>query len=478
MKTKEKIIDLFYEIASIPHTSGNTNRIIQYLKKFAQQNHLKSKEINGNLLITIPSSSDMQDKNPIIIQGHCDMVGVKEKDLKFDFLNDSIEIKIDKDKNFMTANQTTLGADDGIALVYMMLLIQERNTFKHPKIYCVITRDEEIGLLGAKEFDFNEIKDADYVLNLDTEAEGLFVISSSGGEEIKGTYKYEMNLCLGTVYELSVDGLTGGHSGGNTLGLNGAQASRLIAQTLGHLIQMYQLQLISIDCSGLNNVITNEGKALFISNAPSQQLINSALDILKLYASCYALTDPKINMNLKIVNHADKLQAFTRQSTGNILFNIMYVPYGIFNSYKGFPLASVNMGSCIAGNGVLEIKEHVRFADNNFGNLLKNRIIQYFTLTGATFEVSKHDPPWIKKVNSKLQQIATKVWSDLGYNNPQFVDMHATLETGLFNEKLPNAEIISFGPNIEKIHTPKEKLDLNSSVRIYKYLKKIIESLN
>lgn len=474
MNTKDRIIELFDNLSEYPHTSGNTKDIVDFLERYLRVYGIESKNDNGNLIFTIPATENFKDKAPVILQGHIDMVGELAEGSRKNLLDEPIELVVSEDKKWLSAKDSTLGADDLISAIYMLLLLEDKD--EHPEIKCIITRDEEIGLLGAKALSINDLLDVPNFINLDTEREGALTVGSSGGEEIKGTYSYQRKKTLGSTYEITVKGVTGGHSGGNITN-NGAHAAKLIAQILGHLINSAKVQLVSLDCSGKNNVITDKARAVIITSEDRDTIINRTIQIVQVLVTCYYPTDPNIKVNITPIKATDKVDAFTRQASGNIIFNLLYIPYGVAISDNGKPLASSNIGSAKTINSSFEIIEHIRFAKTNYQEYIKNQIIQFFTFTNAFIEVGKLDPPWIKKEGSKLEKVAKEVWTEEFSSPMETYDVHATLEPGVFASKMPNTEFISFGPTVLDIHTPNERMDLDSAVRVYDYLKKLLKKL-
>lgn len=472
---KEEIINNFIEYSSIPHPSHHTEKMLIFLENFASQRGYQTYRNNSNLVIEIPSSLSYVENPPIILQAHMDMVAVKENDSQHDFLRHPIEIIIDEDQKTLTANKTTLGADDGIGIVYMMMIMQNPD-FNHPKLYLVITSDEEVGLIGARKLDPNIIKDAKYMINLDTEAEGYLSIASSGGEALVATYNVEQSQALGDVWELSISGLTGGHSGG-AINNNGLHAAKGLAQILGHLFHIAHIRLVEFDAKGADNVITDSAKATFITGVDKKVIADNTVSMSRFIATAYHETDPNIKIDLKLQKSPNKLLAYTPQSTANIIFNVLYAPYGVVTKSNGNVTCSCNIGNCYTRNDLFTLRIHTRFKQETFKELIKNKILQYYTFTHAFFESTDYSPAWKKTEDNNLVDKVQEIWSQL-YDTPLIpVEGHGILECGMFQEKMPDLKIISIGPTVTEIHTPNETLDLDSAVRVYLFLIELLEKL-
>lgn len=469
---KKKIIEYFKEISKIPHPSHMTTELKDYLKKYAQLRGFDTIEDQGNLLINIPATEGYEEFDPIILQGHLDMVPCKTEDSNHNFKNDPIKIITYEDS--IVADNTTLGGDDGIAIVYMML-IMNGYIEGHPELRLLLTADEEVGLLGAKALNPKLLEDSKYLINLDTEYECYMSVGGSGGEIIKARYKVEKSETLGTLWELSIKDLAGGHSGG-ALSNYGLHAARALAQILGHLEHIAKIRLVDFNVTGLDNAIATNGKATFITSADNDTIINNTIMIAKFLAPAYYETDPDLKIDLK-PKGTRKLQAYTLQSTAHMIFNTLFMPYGIELTTDDQIAASNNISSCYTKNEVFTIRTQLRFRNENFRELIKNKIVQFFTFNGAFFEMSDYSPAWIENKDSELALKAQKIWSDLYDTELVKAAGGGILECGVFNTKNPNLDIISIGPTVENIHTPDEILSISSSIRVYLFLVELLKRL-
>lgn len=489
----------FKKIAAVPHGSHNTAGIAAMLKEYAESCGCKTLMDHGNLIVTVPASPGQEDIAPVIIQGHMDMVCEKTAGSTHDFLKDPLDLKISEDGEWLYAQDTTLGGDDGVAVAYMMELMANKSLV-HPKIYCVITREEEVGMLGAIALNTDSIKDAVYLLNIDSEDEGIFTLGCAGGTSVSARFPMRRKRQEGRAYTLSVSGITGGHSG-MAIANYGAHAARILAYLLSRVNEVLHvvgktIMLESFQADGRDNVITKAATATFIipdhaehtstADASGDELdSDNPEQVLSLFTpyindltSVYAETDPDMKIALTAEGGYDDHALFTAGSTRSILFIIAQCPYGVLISGEKTPLMSLNIGRCATTDNVLELMLGLRGNSPQLISVLRAHVRQFIEGSGGKILTEDSYPSWPEKKDAELTHIMKDVYEEQYGKQPVTDVIHAGLECGVFAEKLPHLELVSFGPDLKDIHTPQEKLNIPSAERVFEFLLRSLEKMS
>lgn len=470
---KQRFLDAFKQISDIPHPSGYTEKLLNFLINYANERNLKTIENNGNVIVTIPATKGLENLAPVIIQAHFDMVAEKTADSDHDFYKDSLKLKIDGDKLY--AENTTLGGDDGAGIAYMMMLMEEN--CPHPELFLVFTRDEEIGILGALDLDVAPLLSARYMINLDTEAEGYLTIGAGGGEAVESTLKVQREEKNGDFYQIEVSGLTGGHSGA-ILENNRAYAAKILVQALSFLRRNCGIQILSLDCGGQDNVITSKGKAVVVAPSGVDVIQNFNL-IAEMLTGAYSRNEPDIALSILPVDKPEtSLNCLDIESTRNVLHTIEFMPTGLLIQVDGNPRASANIGLCQLTDTELKMRTHFRFNSESYREMVKNLIISLLDYVNAEYIFDKYSPAWEVKDGGELQKMTVDLFKQTTGQNIIPIDVHGTVEGGVFSKKIPHLEIVSFGATVSGIHTPKETLLIPSAVRVYEFLVKLLGLFN
>lgn len=472
----EKVFGYFEELCKIPHGSGNTKEISDYLVAFAKERNLKVYQDEYNNVVIYKPASEGYEAAPVtILQGHCDMVAEKTPESSHDFEKDGLKLMIEGD--YITADQTTLGGDDGIAVAYMMAILDD-DTLKHPALECVITTDEEIGLLGAKDLDASVLQ-GKYMINLDSEEEGYLWISCAGGQTGISEIPLSFREVEGEVLEVVIDGLVGGHSGAE-IDKNRANANKLMGRFLYELGQKTMFTLAKLEGGTKDNAITRKCKAVLVLEEEDRKTAE------EFAASCqenlrkeYSGTDDNITVNM-VSQGTKTISALDMMSKEKTVFFLMNIPYGIekmSGEIEGLVETSNNIGVLRIEEGFLVSSCGIRSSVGSAKQFVSEKI-QYLTeFLGGEYTVVGDYPAWEYKKDSALRELMADVYRDLFGKEANVKAIHAGLECGLFYDKIPGLDCVSFGPSMQDIHTTEEKLSISSTARMWEYLVKVLESI-
>ena len=464
----------FEELCKIPHGSGNTKQISDYLVSFAKEHGLEyvQDEMN-NVVIYKPATEGYEDAPAVILQGHMDMVCEKRPDVDHDFTKDPLNISV-KD-GYVTANGTTLGGDDGIAVAYGLALLESKD-LAHPALEVLITVDEEIGLLGAEGFDCSVLK-GKRLINLDSEAEGSLWISCAGGLSGISTIPVQRVEAEGQKAAVKITGLMGGHSGAE-IDKKRANANVLMGRFLYSLQQETAYEIISLAGGQKDNAITREADAeLLVEDINSVKACAEKLQ--KGFREEYAGTDEGITVEITDLGVASA-KVLHPTSREKVLFFLMEVPFGIqkmSGSIDGLVETSTNIGIVKLGEDEFLGSSSVRSSVEAAGAALSDKICYLTEFLGGEYTVQGAYPAWEYRKDSPLRDQMVEVYEEMYGEKPNVVAIHAGLECGLFYKKIEGLDCVSLGPNMKDIHTSEEVLDIASTERVWKYLVKVLESL-
>lgn len=480
----EKVFHYFAEISKIPRASKKEKEISDWLVKFAKERKLKViQDEHYNVIIKKKATEGYEDFSPLILQGHMDMVWEKNKDTEFDFSTQGIELVIDGD--FLKANGTTLGADNGIAIAYALAIL-DSDDIKHPALEVVITTDEEDGMSGVANLDFDEF-DGKTLINLDTEEYGEVYVSSAGGTRTETKFIFETKK-MGNGYtpvSIEVKGLSGGHSGAE-IHKNLGNSIKILSEVLYHLSKRYEMSLIHIDGGGKVNAIPREAVAEI-----AVKLDGDSIDEFKKLAELAfenILKDFKVSDKspiLAIEKIEEKNLGISLGDTLNIINFLHEVPNGVLEMSKhieGLVETSINIGfistEIVDGNVKIRIKSLARSMANDPLNKLVEEITDLTRKHDANIKIAASNPSWEYKEDSKIRELIAKSFKEITGNEPVIKAIHAGLECGVFTQNIKGADVVSIGPNIYGAHTPEERMDIKSVGETWEWLLKILENYN
>ena len=480
----EKVFHYFAEISKIPRASKKEKEISDWLVKFAKERKLKvTQDEHYNVIIKKKATEGYEDFSPLILQGHMDMVWEKNKDTEFDFSTQGIELVIDGD--FLKANGTTLGADNGIAVAYALAIL-DSDDIKHPALEVVITTDEEDGMSGVVNLDFDEF-DGKTLINLDTEEYGEVYVSSAGGTRTETKFIFETKK-IGNGYtpiSIEVKGLSGGHSGAE-IHKNLGNSIKILSEVLYHLSKRYEMSLVHIDGGGKVNAIPREAVAEI-----AVKLDGDSIDELKNLAGLAfenILKDFKVSDKspiLAIEKIEEKNLGISLGDTLNIINFLHEVPNGVLEMSKhieGLVETSINIGfistEIVDGNVKIRIKSLARSMANDPLNKLVEEVTDLTRKHDANIKIAASNPSWEYKEDSKIRELIEKSFKEITGNKPVIKAIHAGLECGVFTQNIKGADVVSIGPNIYGAHTPEERMDIKSVGETWEWLLKILENYN
>lgn len=473
-----KVFHFFSELSKIPHGSGNTKAIAEYCLNFAKERGLESFcDSYGNVMIFKDGTRGYEQSNSIILQGHLDMVCEKRPDCQKNLDREGIDIVVDGD--YLRANGTTLGGDDGIAVAYILALLDDDGSIPHPPIEALFTADEEIGLRGANALDASRLKGRQ-LINIDSEVEGVLTVSCAGGVRIfcNVPVSYQNTSDAMCAKRVSIGGLLGGHSGID-IGRNRKNAIKLLAEFLFELKKQININIADFILYGKLNVIPHAAEAVICINKTQMPSFDNFLADFRLnLKSVCAQSEPDVLISAVDAEVPDK--CLDKTSSTNIISSILLAPNGVSAASEDIPflvLTSSNLGSVSIQDGQL-----------NMGFMIRSNIdcgltetVRHLTCLMDSFngKMSIQDsyPAWAYRRVSPLRDVMVDAFEEMYGHAPQICAIHAGLECGILAKKLDGADMISIGPNMQHVHTPAEQLEIKSVQRCWVYLLRVLEKL-
>lgn len=469
-----KVMTYFEKLCSIPHGSYNTKAISDYCVDFAKARGLEVRQDEANNVVIVKEASAGYEKAPaVILQGHLDMVCEKNADVDFDFEKDGLRLKVDGD--FIYADGTTLGGDDGIAVACVLAILDD-DTLKHPKIEAVFTTEEEVGMDGALALDMSELE-GKYLINIDSEEEGKILTSCAGGMRSDIRFHMKPFKMSGMCAELSVKGLLGGHSGAEIDKMR-ANANVLLGRILFEINKLVNFGVIAVEGGMKDNAIPREA---FAKLCIPEDAVNTVKQIVEKVSSDICHEFKTSDSGIEIVLTEQSVQdadVFDLDGFQRLLFVWFNAPNGIQSmsaELPGLVESSLNLGVVRTEDCDVVLRYSVRSSVKSLKWLINDKL-QYLTeMMGGEYAFEGEYPEWEYKKESSLRELASDVYAEMFGSRPQLEAIHAGLECGLFNEKRPELDMISIGPDIFDIHTPAERLSISSTERTYKYLIAMLE---
>ena len=473
----QKVFEYFEEISQIPRPSGKCEKISDYIVEFAREHNLSYDRDDMNNVIIRKPSKDPGDERCVILQGHMDMVCEKSYDYeaKHDFSKDGLKLQVLDD--MIIAKGTTLGADDGIAMAYMLSILDD-DSLDIPSLECVFTVDEEDGMKGAMALD-TSVLSGRLLINLDHEVEGELLTCSAGGKRVKCTLPVEYAEVSGIGYSIVICGLTGGHSG-MEIDKGRGNANLLLGRLLHTITKNMPFSLKYIGGGLTDSAIPREAKAEIIIE---EQYVDTLENIVEKYSRviCDEFEGIEDNMMIYAENNGEVTAAcLTSESKRKIGFMLNTVPDGIIKMSRkneGLVRTSLNSGIMKLSDTDFSLIINMRSLAESEKEALADKI-QYLAETCGGTYVEEYDyPAWEYESKSHLRDIAFETFQRVYFRNPKLRGFHAGLECGIFFKKIEGIDIVSFGPDISNIHTPKERLSISSTARVYDYLLEILKSI-
>ena len=467
------VFEYFEEICAIPHGSGNTKMISDYLVCFAQAHDLRyiQDELN-NVIMFQNGTCGMEDHEPVILQGHMDMVCEKDANCPIDMAVDGLDIT--HDGFCVSAKGTTLGGDDGIALAYALALMADTG-IPHPPLEVIITVDEETGMYGAAGIDLSMLK-GKKLINLDSEDEGVFTVSCAGGCRATMALNVDRRAVYGPCIRLAVDGLKGGHSGAE-IHKNRANANKIMGEFMSRIQKLMPLCLTSLSGGSKDNAIPRSCQATMVAMGINLQRINTIAEELQAEIR-EKYDEPEATIQAFDVDALGG-NGLSTESTAKIIGLLCAAPNGVqkmSDDIPGLVQTSLNLGIAKLGE-----RFTATFSVRSSVNTEKLELLEQLKKLCEFYEgvyTQKGDyPAWEYKKDSELRDTMVKVYTEMFGKAPEVLAIHAGLECGLLGEKIPGLDCVSVGPQMHDIHTSRERLEIASTRRTWNFLLEVLKAL-
>ena len=467
------VFGYFEEICAIPHGSRNTKMISDYLVGFAKAHNLTyhQDEMN-NVILFAPGTCGMEDRPPVILQGHIDMVCEKEASCPIDMTAEGLDVT--HDDTCVYAKGTTLGGDDGIAAAMAMALLAD-DTIPHPPLEVVMTTEEEIGLLGATAIDLSQLKGRT-LINLDSEAEGVFTVSCAGGCTACISLPVERRAVYGPCIRLTVDGLQGGHSGAD-IHLKRANANKIMGEFMSRIQKLMPLCLTSLSGGAKDNAIPRSCQATLVAMGINLERINDiAAALQEEVRANYDEPDATVQ-----AFDVDALggNSLSTESTAKVISLLCSAPNGVQEwsaDIEGLVQTSLNLGIAKLGDR-FSATFSVRSSVNSEKQEVLDQLKALAEMLDGTYSQDGEYPAWEYRKESHLLDTMVRVYREMFAQEPKVEAIHAGLECGLFSQKLPGLDCVSIGPQMHDIHTTRERLEIASTERVWKFLLEVLKNL-
>jgi dipeptidase D len=477
--TPNSVFGFFEEITQIPRCSGDEQRISDYLVNFAKERNLEViRDKALNVIIKKPAAPGYEKAPTVILQGHMDMVCEKNKDTVHNFEKDAIKLRIVDDMIYAT--DTTLGADNGIAIAYALALLDAKD-IPHPAIEALFTTDEESTMGGAIALDGTSLSGR-LLVNIDSEEEGRLLVSSAGGTKAKVVLPivWESAKSAMNTVRIRIGGLNGGHSG-MEINKGRGNANKLMGRLLNEIKGEIELHINEINGGVKSNAIPRETDVVAQVSKENYGKLEAKLQQLEaIFKNELRAADPEVSIKLEIEEKPlDKV--FNQETLNKLIACLVLVPNGVQSmsmEIPGLVESSTNLGVVqTAGDSIYminEIRSSVRTLKKNVLNTVK---LMAETL-GGELRIESDYPEWEYNPDSRMRKLFQKVYKDMNHKDAEIIAIHAGLECGVLAQKLEGLDSISLGPNIFDVHTPKEHFSIASTKNVWEYLLEVLKQMN
>lgn len=467
----------FSDITKIPRPSKQEEKIAAFLIEFAKKHKLDyKKDETGNILITKPASKGMENKKMVCLQSHMDMVCEKNKDKKFDFNKDAIQAYIDGE--WVTADGTTLGADDGIGIA-TQLAILAAGDIQHGPLECLFTVDEETGLSGAFGLKPGFLK-SDILLNLDSEDDGQVFIGCAGGRETTAKLWFTKELVpdWNLPYKIVVKGLKGGHSG-DDINKGLGNANKILNRILHKATQTYGIRLHDFNGGNLHNAIAREAEAVVLINQAIRDKFMKLIDNFNASIK-KELKTTEPDLMIRTFEVERPYYVIDKSSQHNLINAVYACPHGVIQMSRDIPdfvETSTNLASVKTQEDSFLFTTSQRSSVESALDDVVNMVAAVFRMVGADIDVSEGYPGWTPNPKSEIMEISKQAYLKLVGSEPDVLAVHAGLECGLIGEKYPEMDMISYGPELQGVHSPDERIHIQSVEKFWNWTLEILKSI-
>ncbi len=472
----KKVFTFFEEISSIPRGSKNNKGISDYLVAFAKERNLEYTQDEAlNVVIVKGASNGCESMDTVILQGHMDMVCLKNADSDHDFFKDPLSLHVEGD--YLRAEGTTLGGDNGIAIAYALAIL-DSDEIVHPRLEVIITTDEEIGLLGAAALDASSLQ-AKYLINLDSEEESSILVGCAGGMTSISTFPMREEMVEGVEVKVCLMGMQGGHSGVD-IAKNRTNATILSARLMTNLM-MFGYSLASMESGEKDNAIPSLSKLTFVVKEDKLDGFVAKIKAMEeIFKNELASSEPGFSM-ITSVGEKGSYPCLAFESLHTALLFMTYAPNGVQTwsaDIKGLVESSLNLGICKIDTKQALFSYSVRSSVETYKTYLSGKLAFLTQYLKGSYVVEGEYPGWAYKQNSKLRDICVELYEKEFSRKPIVETIHAGLECGIFAGKIEGLDMVSIGPDMHDVHTPNERLSISSTKRVFDYLVSILGHLS
>nr|WP_296033420.1 aminoacyl-histidine dipeptidase [uncultured Dorea sp.] len=471
----KEVFRFFEEISAIPRGSMDTKRISDYLVKFAKDRDLKviQDEVN-NVIIFQPGTEGYEDGEPVILQGHMDMVCEKTSDSDHDFKKDGLKLYVED--GYLKAKDTTLGGDDGIA-VAMALALMDSNDIPHPPVEVVFTVDEELGMDGAEAIDLSVLK-GKKLINIDSEEERTLTVGCAGGVRYQSLIPVEKETVSGEKIEIQIKGLLGGHSGEEIHRQRG-NANKMMGRLLYHMESEAEIYLSEIYGGSKDNVIAMEAVAsIVVAENDAEKIVSMIRDMEAIWNTEFMGEEPGLTVNVQTTKEKD-IEVFSKDTTKRVVGFLAACPNGLqeySRKVAGAAETSLNLGTVEMKENGVEAAFLIRSSVDSRKQQILEQVDAVTKAFGGTGTISSTYPAWQYNPDSQLRPIMEAAYKEVYKKDPEICIIHGGLECGLFLGKRPDLDCVSCGPDVLDIHSFNERLDIASTQRSWEFLKLVLKN--
>ena len=469
----QEVFACFEKLCAIPHGSRNTKAISDYLVAFAREQGIRCIQDNlNNVILFGEGTCGMESHAPVILQGHMDMVCEKDATCPLDMAVEGLDVA--HDDTCVYAKGTTLGGDDGIAVAYAMALLMDK-TIPHPPLEVIITVDEEIGMLGATGIDLSMLKGR-RMINLDSEEEGIFTVSCAGGATAVISLPNSRHAVYGPCIRLAVDGLRGGHSGAE-IHKNRANANKVMGEFLGRIQKLMPLCLTSFSGGSKDNAISRSCQATAVAMGIHLERINEVAAALQAEIR-EKYDEPEATVQAFDVDALGG-NGLSTEDSAKVIALLCAAPNGVqawSSDIPGLVQTSLNLGIAKLGDR-FSATFSVRSSVNQEKQELLDKLRELAAFYGGSYSQMGEYPAWEYRKDSALRDTMVRIYRQMFGKEPEVLAIHAGLECGLLGQKLPGLDCVSIGPQMHDIHTSREKLEIASTERTWRFLLEVLKAL-
>ncbi|WP_312089716.1 aminoacyl-histidine dipeptidase [Chryseobacterium sp.] len=464
----------FSKLNAVPRPSKKEEKVIAFIKEFGENLGLETTvDETGNVIIKKPATSGMENRKPIVMQSHLDMVCQKNNDVNFDFETQGIQMEVDGD--WVKAKGTTLGADNGLGVATIMSIL-ESSDIPHPDLEALFTIDEETGMTGALGLKPGQLT-GNILLNLDTEEDDEIDIGCAGGIDVTITQTYSVEEAKGQFVRIEVKGLQGGHSGMD-IHKGFGNSNIILGRFLNVGLNNQNIQLVSVDGGSLRNAIPREAFAIISVRNANEYIENISNGLKKEILEEFASIEPALQINIELTTNTEK--AISETDSKKIILTLNALHNGVYRmspDVQDLVEASNNVARVELKNGDLKILNLSRSSVESSKISVANQLKSVAELAGMNVEFSGSYPGWKPKPGSEIVQLMEKIYTEKFSKKPHVVACHAGLECGIIGANYPEMEMVSFGPTIRGAHSPDERANISSTQKFWDFTKDILANI-